>query len=530
MIEYPVKEIMKGVWRIEEFNLGTMYAVKGSERGLVIDTGTGVGDFKGLVEKLLGVPYDVVLTHGHTDHVGGSHQFAKIHIHPGDTAMLSGISIESRKHYVKIIQETYPESRDLYSADNIIAENVNPEIVYIGENHVFDLGDKKLQVFCCPGHTEGSICILDREDRILFSGDNLQHLCLMMAGQDRMGIVRRWMNGVSKVYSLRSEYDTICGGHEELTADIISDLMSCGKGILDGSIIPGKKKIHIFEAYFASYGKVNILYKGLSENNRVKEYELMRPGQILEERDRFSVVYLPMGPLEWHGPAMPFGTDPLTAKAVAEAAAERTGGIVMPTLFFGTECSRDPETLKNIGFKGDEYIIGQDFPRNTLPSQYAREEIFALTVREYIRMLEKQGFKLIVLVNGHGATGQIRSLERLRDEFNGESGSHIIIPSFFLTLDEEDEVNMGHATAYETSVMMHLTESVDLNKLPDISVPLNNTDWGITDGATYAGFANKEGTVVGDPRKATAAKGKLYVEKAVEQICAVVSKEYERLK
>ena len=35
---------------------------------------------------------------------------------------------------------------------------------------------------------------------------------------------------------------------------------------------------------------------------RTVQYELMRPGELLAEKERFSVAYLPVGPLEWHGP------------------------------------------------------------------------------------------------------------------------------------------------------------------------------------------------------------------------------------
>ena len=48
---------------------------------------------------------------------------------------------------------------------------------------------------------------------------------------------------------------------------------------------------------------------------RTVQLELLRPGEILAERERCSIVYLPVGPLEWHGPAMPYGTDELLAQS-----------------------------------------------------------------------------------------------------------------------------------------------------------------------------------------------------------------------
>ena len=56
----------------------------------------------------------------------------------------------------------------------------------------------------------------------------------------------------------------------------------------------------------------------------------------------------------------------------------------MPTLFMGTERERSPAKLESIGFRATDYVVGMDFPRNTLKSLYAREEVFALALREHL--------------------------------------------------------------------------------------------------------------------------------------------------
>ena len=48
---WTVNEIKKGVWHVDESGLNAMYVVKGSKMSAVIDAGTGIGDFKGLVES-----------------------------------------------------------------------------------------------------------------------------------------------------------------------------------------------------------------------------------------------------------------------------------------------------------------------------------------------------------------------------------------------------------------------------------------------------------------------------------------------
>lgn len=110
---------------------------------------------------------------------------------------------------------------------------------------------------------------------------------------------------------------------------------------------------------------------------RTVRYELMRPEEVLARKAEKSVVYLPIGPVEWHGLALPFGTDPLMAQAIARQAARVGGGVVMPTLFLGTERERSPEDLHNMGFEDtDQYVVGMDFPGLAVKSMYAREECF----------------------------------------------------------------------------------------------------------------------------------------------------------
>ena len=46
---------------------------------------------------------------------------------------------------------------------------------------------------------------------------------------------------------------------------------------------------------------------------RTVRLELMRPDEICQVLSEKSIAYLPVGPLEWHGPAMPYGTDAMAA-------------------------------------------------------------------------------------------------------------------------------------------------------------------------------------------------------------------------
>jgi len=234
---------------------------------------------------------------------------------------------------------------------------------------------------------------------------------------------------------------------------------------------------------------------------RTVQYERLRPGEILAEKARRSIVYLPIGPLEWHGPAMPFGTDPLAAWHAAILSAQETGGVVLPLLYAGTERERSSKLLADAGFEDTtQYIVGMDVPKNSMKSLYWPEEVFGVIVREYLRLLVAQEYRLIVLVNGHGATGQITTLERLAIEFTSTTSSKVIVAMGLAHYDATDE-DYGHATRLETAIQMYLDpENVNLAMLPPKSEKLRSTDWGIIDGFTFDGNPPEDKCVVYDPR------------------------------
>jgi creatinine amidohydrolase len=237
----------------------------------------------------------------------------------------------------------------------------------------------------------------------------------------------------------------------------------------------------------------------------------LRPAEVLAERARCPIAYLPIGPLEWHGPHLPLGTDPLHAEHLAVALASEVGGVVYPTLYWGTERERSPELLRDLGFTGDEWIVGMDFPANSLPSFYAPEEQFAAVVRWTVDGMIAHGFRLIVLTNGHGAKNQLYHLARLTAELNAR-GPARLLTVYLLAREAGDDP--GHATITETAAVMALDPGrVDLAALPAPGVPLRNIDWAIVDGETFEGHPTAGYTVhpADDPRRATPDLGRQHL-------------------
>lgn len=118
-----------------------IYLLLGSERALLLDTGTGHADLRAVVDKLLaGRDLELVVahTHGHGDHVGGDAQFEEV----------VGKSAEEVAQYFGVTD--WPE-----------------QIVQ------FDLGDRVLDVIPIPGHHASHVVFYDRTTRLLLTGDSL---------------------------------------------------------------------------------------------------------------------------------------------------------------------------------------------------------------------------------------------------------------------------------------------------------------------------------------------------------------------
>ncbi len=255
---FNYEEIAPNTLRIDEFGLDTVYLVWGTKEALVIDTGTGFGDLKGFVESMTSLPYKVVATHGHMDHIGGRQQFDEIYIHEKDISMISEANYITRKVYAKVMLNTYKTDKPLFSMKDMV-KGKEPKINIIHQGDVFDLGDRKLHVYHTPGHTPGSICLLDEKEKILFSGDSFQPITLLsMKHENRNEVLKLWFENALSIYEIKDKFEMIAGGHEKVDYEVMDDLIKCAKGLMDGSIKIEKMKIHIFNGNFAKYGKASM--------------------------------------------------------------------------------------------------------------------------------------------------------------------------------------------------------------------------------------------------------------------------------
>ncbi len=167
MTEYlrKIKELRPGIFQL----IGKMpdchsYIIKGSDKNVMIDTGlpyAGDAIRKGLNE--LGLAVDdidlVILTHEHIDHVGSAPIFF-------DTAMIATHRLAAMKIQ---LQDEFAMMNQLFG---LPADGFRVDIC-LEAGSVVHTGNYNLTVVHTPGHSSGSICLYEPDQRLIFTGDTV---------------------------------------------------------------------------------------------------------------------------------------------------------------------------------------------------------------------------------------------------------------------------------------------------------------------------------------------------------------------
>ena len=222
---YPMVQIKKGIWEIDEFDAASMFLIEGTEKAMLIDTGMGIGDLRGAVEMITDKPLIVVHTHGHIDHTGNARQFEEIWIHPADRHMPMPDSLERRRSDTEHIAQRQKGSIGApYNLFNLYAYDIDvdlrdpsdqpmPIIHDLYDGQQFDLGGRIVTVYVCPGHTAGEVVLLDETDRMLFDGDALNYHLLLGAVPLEETLV-----AMKRIRDMADRYDGIWNGHHDFRA------------------------------------------------------------------------------------------------------------------------------------------------------------------------------------------------------------------------------------------------------------------------------------------------------------------------
>jgi glyoxylase-like metal-dependent hydrolase (beta-lactamase superfamily II) len=158
---------------VDPYAVGDLWLVRGSERDLVVDTGSGIVPPAPIVEAVSGKPVLAVALNCYYDHAGGWHSFAERACHPLDAPALIDPAEENSlvsKYLTDEALLALPRAGYL-TADYRMAGAEPTRLLEEGD--VVDLGDRLLEVLHMPGRSPGGIALWEAATGSLFTSDML---------------------------------------------------------------------------------------------------------------------------------------------------------------------------------------------------------------------------------------------------------------------------------------------------------------------------------------------------------------------
>lgn len=125
----------------------------------IVDPGGDINILLELLKKHNLIPERVLLTHGHIDHAGGATEISEI------------LNIEIHGPHIddKFLLDGLQKQGEMFGLQS---KNCNPD-KWLNEGDVVSVGNEKLEVYLCPGHTPGHIIFFNKNAKLALVGDVL---------------------------------------------------------------------------------------------------------------------------------------------------------------------------------------------------------------------------------------------------------------------------------------------------------------------------------------------------------------------
>lgn len=217
------------------------YLVEGGKKALLIDALCGVGSLKAFVRELTELPVQVINTHGHVDHCGANFEYGECLIHPKDIGLMyDHADPERRLGFAKSGAQFHELPTEPTLEDVIPPCAVKTFPVWDGDR--LDLGGVELEVIGVPGHSYGTIVLLDREKRLVYSGDACNANTLLFI--DGATSVEEYRESLEHFKTFQPAFDMMYGGHGEgpVSKALIDEAMELCDEIMTGTDdqVPGQ--------------------------------------------------------------------------------------------------------------------------------------------------------------------------------------------------------------------------------------------------------------------------------------------------
>ena len=224
-------KINEDTWRIEDGGV-RFFLLAGEKKALLIDSGMQVHNAKEIAEGLVSLPIELLNTHADMDHVGSNGEFDFFYMNPAEAS-----------NYYNTQKRT-------------------GTIVPVIDGDIIDLGGRELEIITLPGHTPGSIAVLDKKNRVLISGDPIQDGDIFMFGVQRE--IHAYLLSLKKLENYKDRFDTIYPSHGSFPVkpELIAALYEGATRLLTGDVEGTDAEFHGMKLKRYDVGAARFLWDG----------------------------------------------------------------------------------------------------------------------------------------------------------------------------------------------------------------------------------------------------------------------------
>lgn len=215
-------KIDDGLWVLTNRWGNFCYLILGETHALLFDTGTGEGNIRTVVEEITSLPVYVVASHGHWDHTGGIVWWDECY------AMA-----DCKEDFYCDVPDEIAKAWE---------SKLNPNFRWntVQEGFSFDLGGRVMEVLSASAHAKSGMFLLDRANRALFSGDELDPSQVLLTCRPEISIeedIQIMYEDMRKLMGLLDIISVIYPAHNgvALSPDYIRDYYALIRKIKDGS-------------------------------------------------------------------------------------------------------------------------------------------------------------------------------------------------------------------------------------------------------------------------------------------------------
>ena len=175
---YAIEACGDGILRLREdhidsFAVGDIWLVRGRDRTLAIDTGSGIVPSAPLVEAIAGQSVTAVALNPYYDHAGGWSGFSDRACHVLDAPALATPYSENDSVFDYLNETTlWALPSASYRVRDYAMNGAEPTRL-VDDGDTFDLGNRVLDVMHVPGRSPGGLAIWERTTGSLFTSDML---------------------------------------------------------------------------------------------------------------------------------------------------------------------------------------------------------------------------------------------------------------------------------------------------------------------------------------------------------------------